>query len=146
MKYLLHNKRYSEYLQAQEDLNRVLDEWILAFQKTQPKATTYGDKVQSSIDHNSIEEYVIEVEEKHLYQRIRDAETIIAGKKKLADMAEAELRKSKSVIDIIYLDKFVDGMKAKDISKELDLKGMQYSASQIYEIIRRIKRQIRFSE
>ena len=48
-KYLLHNKRYCEYQQAQEDLNKVLDEWVLAFQKTQPKATTYGDKVQTSI-------------------------------------------------------------------------------------------------
>ena len=94
MKYLMHNKRYQEYLQAQDDLNKVLDEWILAFQKTQPKATTYGDKVQTSITTNNIEEYVIEVEEKHLYQRIRDAGVIIGGKKELADLAEIELRES----------------------------------------------------
>lgn len=146
MKYLIHNKRYQEYLQAQDDLNRVLDEWILAFQKTQPKATTYGDKVQSSKTTNSIEDYVIEVEEKRLYQRMRDAGVIIGGKKELADLAEIELRKSKDIYDLVYTAKFVDGKRTKEIYRELDLMGKNYSTSQIYDIIRRIKAQIRFSD
>ena len=146
MKYLMHNKRYQEYLQAQDDLNKVLDEWILAFQKTQPKATTYGDKVQSSITTNNIEEYVIEVEEKHLYQRIRDAGVIIGGKKELADLAEIELRQSTDISDLVYTAKFVDGKRTKDIYRELDLMGISYSERQLYDIIRRIKAQIRFSE
>ena len=142
MRYLMHNKRFSEYLQAQDALNKILDEWILAFQKTQPKATTYGDKVQSSIPSNSIEDYVIEVEEKHLYQRIHDAGVIISAKKELADLAEIEVRKSKNIWDIIYTGKWIDGKRPKDIYRELDLMGMNYSTSQIYEIIRRIKAQI----
>lgn len=142
MRYLMHNKRFSEYLQAQDTLNKILDEWILAFQKTQPKATTYGDKVQSSVTTNSIEDYVIEVEEKHLYRRIHDAGLIITAKKELADLAEIEVRKSKSVWDIIYAAKWIDGKRPKDIYRELDLMGMNYSTSQIYEIIRRIKAQI----
>lgn len=145
MKYLIHNKRYQEYLQAQDDLNKVLDEWILAFQKTQPKATTYGDKVQSSKTTNSIEDYVIEVEEKRLYQRMRDAGVIITAKKELADLAEIEVRKSKSVWDIIYAAKWIDGKRPKDIYRELDLMGISYSERQLYDIIRRIKAQIRFS-
>lgn len=145
MRYLIHNARYSEYQQAVADLNRVLDEWILAFQKTQPKATTYGDKVQSSVTTNNIEEYVIEVEEKHLYQRIKDAEVIIAGKKELADLAEEEVRKSKSIWDIVYTARFIDGLKTKDVIRQVDTKGLDYSDRQIYEIIRRIKAQIRCS-
>lgn len=141
-KYLLHNKRYCEYQQAQDDLNKVLDEWILAFQKTQPKATTYGDKVQTSITTHQIEEYVIEVEEKHLYERINDARLIIAGKADLLARAEAELRKSKNIYDLVYTAKWVDGKRTQDIYRELDLMGMNYSTSQIYEIRRRILAQI----
>lgn len=129
-------------MQAQDDLNAVLDEWILAFQKTQPKATTYGDKVQASIRISGIEEYVIEVEERHIYTRIRDAKVIIAGKYDLMIRAEEELRKSKNIWDLIYTAKWVDGKRPRDIYRELDLMGMNYSTSQIYEIIRRIKAQI----
>ena len=142
MKYLLHNKRYCEYQQAQEDLNKVLDEWIMAFQKTQPKASTYGDKVQASQTASKIEEYVIEVEEKHLYERIKDAQLIIVCKADLLKRAEEELRKSKNIYDLIYTAKWVDGKRTQDIYRQLDLMGMNYSTSQIYEIRRRIKAQI----
>ena len=78
MKYLEHRKRYIEYKQACDDLNQVLDEWILAFQRTQPKIS-YGDKVQGNAT-NKIEEYVIEVENKRLRERKEVAEQIIDGK------------------------------------------------------------------
>lgn len=142
MRYLLHNKRYNEYLQAQEDLNRVLDEWIMAFQKTQPKSSTYGDKVQGNTITNNIEEYVIEVEDKHLYKRIHDAGLIIAGKKELVELAEADLRKSKNVYDLIYTAKWVDGLKPKEIYRKLDLMGMNYSTTHIYRIIKNITVQV----
>lgn len=142
MRYLMHNKRYNDYLQAQEELNRILDEWVLAFQKTQPKATSYGDKVQSSVTTHAIEEYVIEVEERHLYERIADAKVIIDGKAQLLNIAEQELRKSNNIWDLIYCAKWVDGKRPKDIYRQLDLMGMNYSPSQIYEITRRIKAQI----
>ena len=102
--------------------------------------------MQSSKTTNSIEDYVIEVEEKRLYQRMRDAGVIIGGKKELADLAEIELRKSKDIYDLVYTAKFVDGKRTKEIYRELDLMGKNYSTSQIYDIIRRIKAQIRFSE
>lgn len=142
MKYLLHNKRYCEYVQAQEDLNKVLDEWILAFQKTQPRATTYGDKVQATITTNPIEEYVIEVEERHLYERIKDAKLIISAKEDLLRRAEEELRKSKNVYDLIYAAKWIDGERPKDIYRKLNLIGLPYSTDHIYAVIRRIKLQI----
>lgn len=142
MKYLLHNKRYNEYLHAQEEMNKILDEWIIAFQKTQPKATTYGDKVQSSKTGSKTEDYVIEVEEKHIYERLRAAGSIVDGKRKLLMLAEEDLRKSKNIWDIIYCAKWVDGKRTQDIYRQLDFMGMSYSTSQIYEIRRRIKAQI----
>lgn len=139
-RYLEHRRRYIEYRQAQEDLNNILNEWILAFQRTIPKIT-YGDRVQGN-PTNKVEEYVIELENKQLRQRQQIAEQIISGKAKLLEIAEKDLRKSHNIYDLIYTFKWVDQMKPKEIYRRLDLMGMNYSNSQIYEITKRIKAQI----
>lgn len=139
-RYLEHRRRYIEYRQAQEDLNAILNEWILAFQRTIPKIT-YGDKVQGN-PTNKVEEYVIELENKQLRQRQQIAEQIISGKAKLLEIAEKDLRKSHNIYDLIYTFKWVDEMRPKEIYRRLDLMGMNYSTSQIYEITKRIKAQI----
>ena len=139
-RYLEHRRRYIEYRQAQEDLNAILNEWILAFQRTIPKIT-YGDRVQGN-PTNKVEEYVIELENKQLRQRQQIAEQIIDGKAKLLAIAEKDLRKSHNIYDLIYTFKWVDEMKPKEIYRRLDLIGMNYSNSQIYEITKRIKAQI----
>ena len=141
MRYLEHRKRYIEYKEAQESLNRILDEWILAFQKTQPKSQVYGDKVQTSITGSMLDEYVITVEDKKLYSRINAAEKVMEAKGKLLQAAEDELRKSKNIYDLIYTFKWIDEMKTKEIYRNLDLMGMNYSTSQIYEITKRITHQ-----
>lgn len=146
MRYLEHRKRYIEYKEAQESLNRILDEWILAFQKTQPKSQVYGDKVQTSITGSMLDEYVITVEDKKLYSRINAAEKVMEAKGKLLQAAEDELRKSKNIYDLIYTFKWIDEMKTKEIYRNLDLMGMNYSTSQIYEITKRIKHQIERAE
>lgn len=142
MKYLEHRKRYIDYCQAQDDLNRILDEWILAFQKTQPKSQVYGDKVQLNNTRKPLEEYVIEVEDKHIYPRIKAAREIMDLKGELLAIKEAELRKSKNIYDIIYTLKWIDGERPKGIYRKLDMMGMNYSNSQIYEITKRIENQI----
>lgn len=140
MVYLEHRKRYLEYKQACDDLQTILDEWTLAFQRTLPKIS-YGDKVQGN-PVNKIEEYIIEVEEKGLQQRKEKAEQIIDGRVKLLNLAEEDLRKSKNIYDLIYTMKWVDGLRPKDVYRKLDLMGMNYSTSQIYEITKRIRAQI----
>ena len=140
MVYLEHRKRYVEYKQACNDLQTILDEWTLAFQRTLPKIS-YGDKVQGN-PVNKIEEYIIEVEEKGLQQRKEKAEQIIDGRVKLLNLAEQDLRKSKNIYDLIYTLKWVDGLRPKDVYRKLDLMGMNYSTSQIYEITKRIRAQI----
>lgn len=139
-RYLEHRRRYIEYRQAQEDLNAILNEWILAFQRTIPKIS-YGDRVQGN-PTNKVEEYVIELENKQLRQRQQIAEQIISGKAKLLEIAEKDLRKSHNIYDLIYTFKWVDEMRPKEIYRRLDLMGMNYSTSQIYEITKRIKAQI----
>lgn len=137
MYYLEHNKRYCDYLQAQRDLNEVLEEYMIVFQRTQPKGN-YSERISGS-PKNKTEEYVIELDRRQLNRRIADAKLIIQAKKDLLDMAEEQLRKSKDIYDVIYTKKFVDKKRPKDIYRELDLMGMNYSRSHIYEIIKRIK-------
>lgn len=138
--YLEHNKRWCEYEQAKEDLREVLDEYEVVFQRTQPKGN-YSERV-SGTPRNKTEEYVIEVERRQLNRRIADAKLIIQAKKDLLDMAEEDLRKSRNIYDLIYLKKWVEHKRPKVIYRELDLMGISYSTSHIYEIIKRIKAQI----
>ena len=138
--YLEHNKRWNEFLQAQQDLQEVLDEWEIVFQKTQPKGN-YSERV-SGTPRNKTEEYVIEVERRRLRKRKADAEAIIEAKKQLLDIAEEQLRKSRDIYDLIYTKKWVDHKRPKDIYRELDFMGMSYSRSHIYVVIKRIRQQI----
>ena len=137
MRYLEHRRRYIEYKQAQDDLNEILNEWIVAFQRTMPKIS-YGDKVQGN-PSNKTEEYVIEIENKRLRERSKVAEEIMHQKGILLDIAEKDLRKSKNIYDLIYTMKYVDELRPKDIYRKLDLMVMKYSRSHIYEIIKRIR-------
>ena len=138
--YLEHNKRWNEFLQAQQDLQEVLDEWEVVFQRTQPKGN-YSERV-SGTPRNKTEEYVIEVERRRLRKRKADAEAIIEAKKQLLDIAEEQLRKSRDIYDLIYTKKWVDHKRPKDIYRELDFMGMSYSRSHIYVVIKRIRQQI----
>lgn len=135
--YLEHNKRWCEYIQAQNDLREVLDEYEMIFQRTQPKVN-FSERV-SGTPRNKTEEYVIELERRDLNRRIADATAIIQAKKDLLDMAEEELRKSRDIYDLIYLKKWVEHKRPKVIYRELDLMGISYSTSHIYEIIKRIR-------
>lgn len=135
--YLEHNRRYCDYVQAQNDLKEVLDEFEVVFQRTQPKGN-YNERV-SSTPKNKTEEYVIEVERRQLNRRIADAKLIMRAKKDLLDLSEEQLRKSNDIYDLIYTKRWVDHKRPKDIYRELDLMGMSYSRSHIYEIIKRIR-------
>lgn len=135
--YLEHNRRYCDYVQAQNDLKEVLDEFEVVFQRTQPKGN-YSERV-SSTPKNKTEEYVIEVERRQLNRRIADAKLIMRAKKDLLDLSEEQLRKSNDIYDLIYTKRWVDHKRPKDIYRELELMGMSYSRSHIYEIIKRIR-------
>ena len=138
--YLEHNKQWNEFIQAQNDLQAIIDEWVVAFQKTQPKVN-YGEHTSGS-PVNKVEEYVIEVERRQLKRRMDEAKEVLQAKQDLLDAVEKQLRKSRNIYDLIYTKKWVDHKRPKDIYRELDLMGMNYSRSHIYEVINRIKAQI----
>ena len=139
--YREHRKEYIEFLQAQSILNGVIDDYLQAFQKTQPHSPCYKD-IQISGGYNKVEEYIIEVERRDLKRRAEDAERALHLKKELLDLKEAELRKSRDIYDLLYAAKWIDHKKTADIIRDLDFKGIYYSTSQIYEIIKRIRSEI----
>lgn len=139
--YREHRKEYIEFLQAQSILNGVIDDYLQAFQKTQPHSPCYKD-IQISGRYNKVEEYIIEVERRDLKRRAEDAERALHLKKELLDLKEAELRKSRDIYDLLYAAKWIDHKKTKDIIRDLDFKGIYYSSTQIYEIIKRIRNEI----
>ena len=141
--YLDHYKCWVEYMQAVDDVKAVIDEYILVFQKTQPKAQVYGDKVQS-MPTNKIEEYVIEMENRHIRERIADAQQALQVKKELLDMTEQDLRKSKDVHDVIYVCRYIDKLKPKELYKRLDFMGISYSRSAMYRAIKLIDAKVHF--
>ena len=141
MNYREHRKEYVEYQQAQAVLNGIIEDYMQALQRVQPHSPCLSD-IRPSSRINRTEEYIIEVERKDLKRRAEDAETALNLKKKLLDLKETELRKSCDVRDILYVAKWVDRKKTKDIIRELDFKGVYYSTSQVYEILKRIKSEV----
>ena len=135
--YLEHNTRFCDYLLAKENLINITNEKDAVQARTEPKIS-YEERV-SGTPKNKTEEYVIEMERRQLNRRIAEAEAIIKAKKYLLDLAEEELRKSRDIYDLVYTKRWIDHKRPKDIYRELDLMGMGYSRSHIYEIIKRIK-------
>lgn len=141
MTYKEHRKEYVEYQQAQAVLNGIIEEYMQALQRVQPHSPCLSDaKTGSRI--NRTEEYIIEVERKDLKRRAEDAERVLHLKRELLGLKEAELRKSKNVYDCLYAGKWIDHKKVSEIQRELDLKGICYSTSQVYEILKRIRTEI----
>lgn len=141
MYYLEHNKRYCEFTQAQRDLQEVLNEKDTIQARTEPKIS-YEERVSGS-PRNQTEEYVIEMERRNLRKRIDDAQAIVDARRYLLNIAEEQLRKSKDLYDLIYTMRWVDGHKVRYIQRKLDFMGIECSRSHMYEIIKRIRQQIR---
>lgn len=135
--YLIHNTRYYEYMLAQEDLIAITNERDVIRARTEPKIS-YEERVPGT-PKNKTEEYVIALEERQIKKRLEEAKAIITAKKFLLELAEEDLRKSNDIYDIIYTKRWIDNKRPKDIYRELDLMGISYSRSHIYEIIRYIK-------
>ena len=134
--YLMHRKLYLEYEQALQNVRDLIDERELLFTKTEPKSSV-GEKVSGGTRINKTEEYVIQMEQRHIKERLEEAKSILKDRQEIMLIKESELRRSKDLYTQIYLLKWVDGLKADKIVKELDI-----SRSQIYNIIGHITKQI----
>lgn len=134
---------YIQYQQTMQMVQSILDEQMLLFQMTQPKATsTDDDRVSGGSTIPSADRYVIEMEERHIKERLQEAKEMLYDRQMLLKQAEEDLRKSEHTYDIVYTARWVDQYNFKRMQKVLQSKGIYYSRSQLYNIIKRISRQI----
>lgn len=130
-------ERYKfNYLEAQERVNEILDEKTILFQKTQPKSSVMDmERVSGGSPVNKTEEYVIEMELRHINERLAEAKSILADRKEMLRQKEEELRQSKVKDDVVYVCKWLDDMKASEIASMIS-----YSEPQVYRIIKKIQK------
>ena len=121
-----------KYYDAQKKYDEVLSEKELLFAKTQPKATQYDKEVVSGgSPSNTFDEYVIAKEKKQIDERLEEAKSILKDREKLLRLKEEELYASADWHDKIC------NMSVNEIKYR-----MPYCRSQIYEILKIIKKNI----
>ena len=144
--YLEHRKYFLLYLEAQKNLEGILNEYEIISQKVQPKNSLAEHEREFSKETilpasgqkvNKADEYVIAMEQRKIRQRLDDAKLILNERKGLLDIKESELRKSRDIYNMIYTLKWVDGIKVDAIVDETG-----YSRSQVYSIIKRLSKQL----
>ncbi len=143
MIYLTHRKAYLEYIQARTIVQSILDEQTILFQLTQPKSSVSdGERVNGGSVIPKADQYIIGMEEGHIKERLTEAKEILQDRKMLLEQVETELRKSQHTYDIIYTARWVDQYSFKRMQKVLQTRNIYYSRSQLYNIIKRIEKQI----
>ena len=143
--YLEHRKCYIACKEAEKMVEAILDEREVLLQRVQPKSSLAEHEREHMPSNpqgggqrvNKAEEFVIEAERRKIRERLEDARELLADRRELLVQKEAELLKSRDVYNVIYSCKWVYGMKADAI-----VQYTNYSRSQIYAIIKHIKRQI----
>ena len=138
MLYIEYHEYKTKYYKAQEKYDEVLSEKEHLFAKTQPKATQYDKEVVSGgSPSNSFDEYVIAKEKKQIDERLEEAKSILEDRERLLKLKEIELRQSKDWHDKVYVYKYLDNLSANEIKYK-----MHYCRSNIYEILKKIKKNI----
>lgn len=135
MVYLEYEQCKLKYHEAQRRFDEILTEQERLFTKTQPNAIRYDkDNVQCNNHCNSLEEYMIAMEEKGIDTQLAQCRQMLEDRHKLLIIKEEELRNSHDKFDIIYLFKEVDGYSPHKIAKTLN-----YSISQVYRMLGQIQ-------
>ena len=127
-----------KYRELQRNFDAVLTEKERLFVKTQPKAITYDkDKVQSGHNSNTLEEYVISCEEKHLDEELNELKRLLEDRGMLLKVKEEELRRSQDKKDRIYVLLYLDCISIRKVAEMLN-----YSKTQVQRINAELKRDI----
>ena len=148
--YLVHRKFYLAYLSAQNDVERIVDEWATIVSKTDPRCTLaeherdFVSTVALPSGSNTIgkaEQYAIEMEQHRIRERLTEAKEILEERAYLLEQKENDLRKSADLYDRVYTLKWIDHLKPEDIAEKV-----HYSRSQVYNIIGHLSAQLERDE
>lgn len=139
MIFLEYERAKKKYLQAQERFDNALTEQERLLTRTMPNAIRYDRvSVQNAPDANTLDNYVIALEEKKIGVKISALKQILFDRENLLRLKEKELRRSTDKYDRIYCLKYLDSKNPSTIAK-----NMNYSLSQIYRKIDKIQSEIR---
>lgn len=138
MIYLDYERYKFKYHEAQMAYDKVLTEREALFQMTQPKGIdTERDKVQTSATNSLFADYLVRKEQSLIDERLTEAEALMNDRESLLERKGEELRGSKEPCDRIYLMRYVERRKIREISKRV-----MYSEAQVYRILGQIRHNI----
>lgn len=142
MVYLDYLDIQNKYILSMQEVDKILNEKELLFQRTQPKSPVMDqERVSGGSPENKIESYIIELERKKIDERLKRAKEIMNDRHELYLLSLESLRRSKDKYDIIFVLKWMDGKSAREISKR-----MHYSESHVYRMINKIKKKAKMIE
>lgn len=135
-KYLEYEQIKTKYTDLQEQFARVLLEKERLFTRTLPSAIRYDkDVIQSTVDGSPLEDFVISVDTKEIDIKIKRLRHHLNDWGVLLTVKETALRKSPTLIDRIYVMRYLDGYSVNKVCRTL-----HYEKSRIYELLREIDR------
>lgn len=106
----------------------------LYFNETQPKAKKINGVMVSSSGHNDkFLEYTAKIE--YLDNEIEVLENEIRILENHLIRMECNLKTMKGILEKVFVDRYINGLSIKNIAKKYN-----YSESNIYELIKKIKR------
>lgn len=120
-KYLEYEGIKERYEGLQETFAKILLEKERLLTRTLPNAIRYdGLKVESSVNGNPLEEYVLSVEDEELDMKLGQYRQSLTDWRILLDLKERELRQSTSVIDRIYVYRYLEGYSVNRICRAIN--------------------------
>lgn len=132
--YLEYERIKTKYTALQEQFAKILLEKERLYTKTLPSAIRYDkEKVMSTVDGNPLEEFVINVEDKALDEKITRFRELLTDWAVLLETKERELRRSKDIFNKIYVLKYLDNYSVSRIAKIL-----HYDRTQIYRKLKQM--------
>ena len=129
-------------------LEKILSEKDELFQRTQPKSLmgeyerehdkriTVASKGGTKV--NQIEQYVVESEERGINERLCEAKSIVEDWRAVLMVKEQDLRHSKNIDDELYVMRFLDHKRVREIAR-----ATHYSKSQIYKRLHLISEKVK---
>lgn len=141
-RFIEYERCKSMYTKLQEAFARALMEKERLFTRTLPSAIRYDkDKVQSTVDGNPLEDFVINCEDKELEERIARYRQHLKDWGMLLDIKEKELRQSRILLDRVYVCRYLENVSIKRMCGILN-----YSRPQVYRKLSQLNKKMRQNE
>lgn len=132
----------NKYILSMQEVDKILNEKEILFQRTQPKSPVMDqERVSGGSPENKIESYIVELERKKIDERLKRAKEIMNDRHELYLLSLEDLKRSKDKYDIVFVLKWMDGRNAREISKI-----MHYSESHVYRMINKIRKKAKMIE